>query len=133
VGLYDQILIKENHLAFCGDLPVREAVRRARKQAVVEIEVQTVSEAREAAQAGADIILLDNFSVEELPAAVAAVRECAPPEQVQLEVSGGVTLERVRLYASAGVERISIGALTHSAPALDLSLLLQPRTPKRTK
>jgi nicotinate-nucleotide pyrophosphorylase (carboxylating) len=121
-GLYDAILIKENHAALAGG--VGEAVRRAREAAPelsLEVEARSLEEVDEALAAGAQRILLDNMTPEELRAAVRRVHGRA-----ELEASGGMTLEILRDVASTGVQFISVGALTHSAPALDLSLLLEP-------
>jgi nicotinate-nucleotide pyrophosphorylase (carboxylating) len=121
-GLYDAILIKENHAALAGG--VGEAVRRARAYAPglpLEVECRTPDEVDEALAAGAPMLLLDNMSVDELRAAVRQVAGRA-----SLEASGGVTLETLRAIAETGVDFISVGAITHSAPALDLSLLLEP-------
>jgi nicotinate-nucleotide pyrophosphorylase (carboxylating) len=121
-GLYDAILIKENHVTLAGG--IGEAVRRASlhsRALPVEVECRTLEELDEALAAGASRILLDNMSVEQLRAAVARVGGRA-----ELEASGGVTLETVGEMASTGVQFISVGALTHSAPALDLSLILEP-------
>jgi nicotinate-nucleotide pyrophosphorylase (carboxylating) len=123
-GLYDAILIKENHAALAGG--VGEAVRKARAYAPdlplpLEVECRTMAEVDEALAAGAQTILLDNMSPEQLSAAVRRVAGRA-----ELEASGGVTLETLREVASTGVDFISVGAITHSAPALDLSLLLEP-------
>jgi nicotinate-nucleotide pyrophosphorylase (carboxylating) len=121
-GLYDAILIKENHAALAGG--VGEAVRRARAYAPglpLEVECRTPAEVDEALAAGAPMLLLDNMSVDELRAAVRQVAGRA-----SLEASGGVTLETLRAIAETGVDFISVGAITHSAPALDLSLLLEP-------
>lgn len=119
VGLFDGILIKDNHLRAAGG--VGEAVRRARAGAHhlvrIEVEVQTLEEVEEAIAAGADVILLDNMSLAEIEEAVEAIAG-----RCETEVSGGVTLEMVRELAECGVDYISVGALTHSAPALDLSL-----------
>jgi len=123
-GLYDAILIKENHAALAGG--VGEAVRRALEHAPelpLEAECRTLPEVDEALGAGATRLLLDNMSVPQLKAAVDHVAGRA-----ELEASGGVTLETLREIASTGVQFISVGALTHSAPALDLSLTLQPLT-----
>jgi len=122
VGLYDAILIKENHIAAAGG--IARAVARAREQApelavTLEVEVRSPQEIDEALAAGAPRLLLDNMTVEELRAAVAQVAGRAA-----LEASGNVTLQTVRERAGAGVDFISVGALTHSAPALDLSLIL---------
>jgi nicotinate-nucleotide pyrophosphorylase (carboxylating) len=123
-GLFDAILIKENHAALAGG--VGEAVRRgrsARPDLPLEVECRTLAEVDEALAAGAQQILLDNMTVAELRDAVGHVAGRA-----KLEASGGVTLETLREVASTGVNFISVGALTHSAPALDLSLLLEAIT-----
>jgi nicotinate-nucleotide pyrophosphorylase (carboxylating) len=121
-GLFDAILIKENHAALAGG--VGAAVRRARQDAPdlpLEVEARTLEEVDEALEAGAPRILLDNMRPEQLRGAVAHVARRA-----ELEASGGVTLDTLREVASTGVQFISVGALTHSAPALDLSLILEP-------
>jgi len=121
-GLYDAILIKENHAAIAGG--VGEAVRRARARAPelpLEVECRTLAEVDEALDAGARRLLLDNMTAEQLRGAVAHV-----DGRAELEASGGVTLETLREIAGTGVQFVSVGALTHSAPALDLSLILQP-------
>ncbi len=123
MGLYDAILIKENHAAVAGG--VGEAVRRAREAQPglpVEVECRNLDEVREGAEAGADRLLLDNMSSTELGEAVAAARGSSGPE---LEASGGVTLETVAEIAATGVDFVSVGALTHSSPALDLSMNLE--------
>ncbi len=120
-GLYDAILIKENHAELAGG--VGEAVRRARAEAPglpLEVECRTSAEVDEALAAGAPRILLDNMTPTELRAAVAQVGG-----QAELEASGGVTLQTLREIAATGVDFVSVGALTHSAPALDLSLILE--------
>ncbi|MGO9898684.1 MAG: carboxylating nicotinate-nucleotide diphosphorylase [Solirubrobacteraceae bacterium] len=122
VGLFDAVLIKENHAALAGG--VGAAVRSARAHApglLVEVECRTLAEVDEALAAGAPRILLDNMTDDQLRAAVARVGGRA-----ELEASGAVTLARLPEVASTGVNFISVGALTHSAPALDLSLLLEP-------
>jgi nicotinate-nucleotide pyrophosphorylase (carboxylating) len=121
-GLFDAILIKENHIAASGG--IAQAVARVRESApgladTLEVEVRNTQEIDEALAAGAPRLLLDNMSVAECSAAVAQV-----DGRAQLEASGNVTLENVRERALTGVDFISVGALTHSAPALDLSLLL---------
>jgi nicotinate-nucleotide pyrophosphorylase (carboxylating) len=122
-GLSDALLVKENHAALAGG--VREATRQAVEGAppgvAVEVEAASLDELDEALAAGARSILLDNMSADELSAAVERTAGRA-----ELEASGGVTLETVRAIAETGVDRISVGALTHSAPALDLSLELEP-------
>jgi nicotinate-nucleotide pyrophosphorylase (carboxylating) len=121
VGLYDAVLIKENHAALAGG--VGEAVGRARAHApdvLIEVECRNLDEVDEALTAQATRILLDNMTPDELRVAVGHVAGRA-----ELEASGGVTLETLREIASTGVQFVSVGALTHSAPALDLSLILQ--------
>jgi nicotinate-nucleotide pyrophosphorylase (carboxylating) len=114
------VLIKDNHIAACGS--VTEAVRRARAHAPhplrIEVEVDTLAQLDEALAAGADIVLLDNMSPEQ--AAQATIR--AHARSVLVEVSGGIDLASAPRYAEAGVDIISAGALTHSAPAVDLAL-----------
>ncbi len=125
MGLDDAILIKDNHVALAGG--VGEAVRRAREARPgleVEVECGELGEVRDAVAAGADRLLLDNMDPEGLRQAVAAVRgdgEGSP----KLEASGGVTLENVAEVAATGVGFVSVGALTHSAPALDLSMRIE--------
>jgi len=122
MGLYDMILIKENHICWAGGL--KEAVsnalnfRNSNRSVEIEVEVQTLDELREIVGTGIERVLLDNMSVDEIKEAVEIAQG-----KVQLEVSGGVTLKTVRQYAETGVDFISVGALTHSAPAFDLSLL----------
>jgi nicotinate-nucleotide pyrophosphorylase (carboxylating) len=137
-GLWDAILIKDNHLAIGrlgGPTPKftpAEAVSRARQflaetrppevvdQTVIEIEVERLEELDDVLRAGPDVVLLDNMSVADLRTAVLRRNALAP--QVELEASGGITLANVRDVAATGVERISIGELTHSAPAMDLGM-----------
>jgi nicotinate-nucleotide pyrophosphorylase (carboxylating) len=122
-GLHDAILIKENHIAVAGG--ISQAVARARAAApglagTLEVEVRTPEEIEQALAAGSPRLLLDNMDDRQLRAAVAQVAGRAA-----LEASGGVTLETLRARAQTGVEWVSMGALTHSAPALDLSLRLE--------
>ncbi|HEY5143532.1 MAG TPA: carboxylating nicotinate-nucleotide diphosphorylase [Solirubrobacteraceae bacterium] len=122
IGLWDQMLIKNNHIAMAGG--VAQATRRAREahpQVPLEVECRTVEEIDAALGAGAVRLLLDNMSPDELRGAVAHVAGRAT-----LEASGGITLQTIRAAASTGVDWVSVGALTHSAPALDLSLKLEP-------
>jgi nicotinate-nucleotide pyrophosphorylase (carboxylating) len=121
-GLFDMVLIKENHAAAAGGVGAAVHGARARfPDLPIEVECRTPTEIAEALEAGAPRILLDNMGPAELAAAVAHVGGRA-----ELEASGGITLETVREHAVAGLDFISVGALTHSAPALDLSLLLEP-------
>ena len=122
-GLYDAILIKENHISAAGG--IAQAVTRARDSApaladTLEVEVRDPDEIEQALAAGVPRLLLDNMDDAQLRAAVAQVAGRA-----ELEASGGVTLQTLRARAETGVEWVSMGALTHSAPALDLSLILE--------
>jgi nicotinate-nucleotide pyrophosphorylase (carboxylating) len=124
-GLADGVLIKDNHLAAIGGPDrVTKAIKSARELAPhtlrIEVEVSTLDELDEAIAAGADIVLLDNMSDGQVAEAVAR-RDAADP-RILLEASGGITLERIRNLAATRVDLISCGALTHSAPALDISL-----------
>ena len=122
-GLYDAVLVKENHAALAGG--VGEAARRALAAAPdgvpVEVECATLDEVRDALDAGAGRLLLDNMSPPELRDAVSLAAGRA-----ELEASGGITLDNVREVAGTGVDFVSVGGLTHSAPALDVSLTLEP-------
>jgi nicotinate-nucleotide pyrophosphorylase (carboxylating) len=123
MGLYDAILIKENHAALAGG--VGEAVRRAREarpDLPVEVECRDLNEVSEAVDAGADRLLLDNLGPVALHEAVAAARRDG--DGPALEASGGIRLANVREIAETGVDYVSVGALTHSAPALDLSMTI---------
>jgi nicotinate-nucleotide pyrophosphorylase (carboxylating) len=122
-GLYDAILVKENHAILAGGVgeATRLALERAPAGATVEVECATLEEIEAAVAAGVPRILLDNMGVDELRRAVEIAGGRA-----ELEASGGITLETVRAVAETGVDYISVGALTHSAPALDVSLLLDP-------
>jgi nicotinate-nucleotide pyrophosphorylase (carboxylating) len=119
MGLYDAILIKENHIAAAGS--IKTALDAARHSAPVgisvEIEVENIGQLREALAANADRLLLDNFSVEELKAAVAETRG-----QAKLEASGGIDLSNIRAFAETGVDYISIGDMTKTVKAVDLSM-----------
>ena len=127
--LGDGILIKDNHLAALRALSmslkdiVAKAKQNAPKELKVEVEVNTVQEAQDAVEAGADIIMLDNMSPDEMRRVVSLVSG-----RVKIEASGGITLENICAIAVAGVDTISIGALTHSSKALDISLELEPQT-----
>ncbi len=129
MGLDDGVLIKDNHIALAGG--VAEAVRRAKETAghlhKIEVEVSTLEQVKEALTAKADILLLDNMTPEMIRQAVEIVQASEPGERrTLLEASGGITLANVRAYAEAGVDMISIGALTHSAPAVDISFKIKP-------
>lgn len=121
-GLYDMVLIKENHAAMAGGVgPAVTAAREAFPDLPLEVECRNIAEVDEALEAGAPRILLDNMTPSELSEAVDHVAGRA-----ELEASGGVTFDTLRSYAETGVDFISLGAVTHSAPALDLSLILEP-------
>lgn len=126
IGLYDQVLIKDNHIALMGDGGPAEAVRRCRARygagIRIEVEIERVEDLDAVIAAGADIVLLDNLGPDALRAAV--VRRGARP--TLLEASGGITLATVRAVAETGVDRISTGELTHSVAALDLSMRCTP-------
>jgi nicotinate-nucleotide pyrophosphorylase (carboxylating) len=116
-SLSDAVLIKDNHLAH---LPLREAVERARARwpgRIVEVECDSLEQVTEAKSVGPDLVLLDNMTPAEVTEAVAALGGALP-----VEVSGGVTLETARPYAEAGADFVSVGAITHSAPVLDIAL-----------
>lgn len=126
LGLFDGVLIKDNHLAALGfgPDPIPRVIHLARERyghsVVLEIEVDTLDQLDAALAAGPDIVLLDNMSTDQLREAVARRNAVAPG--IALEASGGITLETLRGIAETGVDRISIGALTHSARALDIAL-----------
>jgi nicotinate-nucleotide pyrophosphorylase (carboxylating) len=123
-GLYDMVLIKENHAALAGGIGAAvAAVRSSHPDFPMEVECRTPADVDEALEAGATRLLLDNMSPDELRRIVAHVGGRA-----RLEASGGITFDSLRSYAETGVDWISVGALTHSAPALDLSLTLEPMT-----
>ena len=122
MGLYDAFLIKENHIKACGSVAQAIALaRQARPSLFVEIEVETLDELAEALEARPDRILLDNFAQDMLEAAV----KMNQPKRCTLEVSGGITLEHSALIARLGIDFISVGALTKSIRAIDLSLLIR--------
>jgi nicotinate-nucleotide pyrophosphorylase (carboxylating) len=126
MGLHDAILIKENHIAAAGGLAKAvHAARSAQPEMAIEVEVRDLDEAAYALGTGVDRLLLDNMSPQSMTEAVALRDQTAGEAGVSLEASGGVTLENVRQIAETGVEFISVGALTHSAPTLDFSMLLE--------
>jgi len=134
MGLWDGVLIKDNHLALTGT-SIAEAVHRAKarvrslpgRRSLVEVEVTDLAGLREAVGAGVDIVMLDNFMPTHAVIAVKMARELAEKRgrPVEVEISGGVSLGTVRAFARANPDRISVGALTHSAPAMDISLELE--------
>jgi nicotinate-nucleotide pyrophosphorylase (carboxylating) len=121
IGLYDAFLIKENHIAACGS--IQSAIRQARSQVPgrpVEAEVENLAELQEALGAKADIIMLDNFTLDTMKEAVALARRLAP--DCKLEASGGITANNIAIIAKTGVDYISIGSLTKHLHAIDLSM-----------
>ena len=126
IGLYDAILIKENHIALAGSLAKAvHGARTAQPDLAVEVECRNLDEVSYALGTGADVLLLDNMDTETLREAVRIRDENTGSGGPSLEASGGVTLDNVRAIAETGVDLISVGALTHSAPTLDFSLLLE--------
>jgi nicotinate-nucleotide pyrophosphorylase (carboxylating) len=119
MSLSDQALIKDNHIAAAGS--VSEAINRVKKAspgALIEVEVDTLEQLKEALQCSVEIVLLDNMSIEQTKAAV----EIAKGSNTKLESSGGLKLENAAAYAATGVDYLAVGALTHSAPVLDIGL-----------
>ena len=125
VGLHDMVMIKDNHVAAAGGITAAVAAVRSRNERGLRVEVETTSldEVREALAAGVDRIMFDNMNAPLMHEAVALVRAHHP--RPETEASGGITLETIGVYAGTGVDFISVGALTHSAPSLDLSLQLR--------
>jgi nicotinate-nucleotide pyrophosphorylase (carboxylating) len=126
LDLSDGVLIKNNHIALAGGAvpALQRALHNRRGSQIVEIEVRSLSELEAVLEHGAEAVLLDNMSPDHVRQAVERVRKL--DRQVPLEASGGITLENVRTYAETGVNFISVGALTHSAPAVDLSMRIAP-------
>jgi nicotinate-nucleotide pyrophosphorylase (carboxylating) len=121
-GLFDAILIKDNHIRLAGGIQAAiERARAYRPGLPVEVEAETLAQVEEALSIGAETILLDNMSTERIRDAVALARHRA-----KIEISGGVTLERVPELAATGADYVSVGALTHSAPAIDISFEIEP-------
>ncbi len=123
MGLYDAILIKENHIAAAGSIDrAISSARQIHPSLSIEVEVESLTQLQQALAARADIILLDNFAIEDLPAAVSL-----NAGRAKLEASGGITLDNVRAIASTGVDFISVGSLTKHVHAVDLSLRLDSK------
>ena len=123
-GLYDQVLIKDNHLRILRKTPLVDIVATAKgntlKKTIVGVEVKNLLELKEALKSKANYILLDNMSVENVREAFLLRKKLGG--KIELEVSGGITLDNVKDYAQVGVERISVGLLTHASPSIDISL-----------
>jgi len=126
LDLSDGVLIKNNHIALAGGIvpALEQAHRNRRGEQPIEVEVRSLEELGQALEHGAEAILLDNMTPETVRAAVERVQRHS--RRVPLEASGGITLENVRAFAETGVDYISVGALTHSAPAVDMSLRVMP-------
>lgn len=124
-GLSDEVMIKDNHLDLSGR-SLEEVVKSARAAVTgslrVTVEARDLSEARAAIQGGADVVMLDNIAPKEMSAMLEELRALTGDRPVEFEASGGVNLETIAAVAACGVERVSVGALTHSAPAIDLAL-----------
>ena len=122
MGLDDGILIKDNHIRLAGGVTSAVSrMRKANREMATEVEAQSLSQVDEALASGAEIVLLDNLSAADL---AEAVRRCRG--KAQTEISGGVTLARMPELAASGADYVSIGALTHSAPAVDISCDIEP-------
>ena len=122
IGLFDAVLIKDNHVRLAGGVPTAVArMRAAAPGMAIEVEVQTLDEVDEAIAAGVEIILADNMSIDDIRKTVARVGGRA-----KVEISGGVTLDRIPALAATGADCVSVGALTHSAPAVDISFEIVP-------
>jgi nicotinate-nucleotide pyrophosphorylase (carboxylating) len=126
--LDDAVLIKDNHLEFAGS--ITESIRKAKKKVSftkkVEVEVTKPRQAVEAAKAGADIVLLDNMIPQEVGRSVALLKAESVRDRVIVEASGGIRKENLASYARTGVDVISVGSITHSAPAIDMSMTIHP-------
>jgi nicotinate-nucleotide pyrophosphorylase (carboxylating) len=119
IGLFDAVLIKDNHISVAGNLT--KAVELAKKKHKwIEVEAKTLGQVQEAIKAGASRIMLDNMSISDIKKASQLIR--ASKNNIEIEVSGGITIKNIRNIAGTGIDYISIGAITHSAPALDISL-----------
>jgi len=128
IGLYDAVLIKDNHLAAAGGVATALQAVAARRtgDVMVQVEVDSLDQVATALDAGARAVLLDNMTPAETARAVALVRARPHGGAIWIESSGGITLANIRAYAEAGVDTISVGALTHSAPAVDIALDFEP-------
>lgn len=126
LDLSDGVLIKNNHIAVAGGIKnaLESALRQRRGQQLIEIEVRTLQELEEALKYGAEAILMDNMSAEDVRKSVERIRQHSP--KIPIECSGGISLDNVRAYAEAGVDFISVGALTHSPMAIDMSMKITP-------
>ncbi|MEO0184345.1 MAG: carboxylating nicotinate-nucleotide diphosphorylase [candidate division WOR-3 bacterium] len=126
-GLYDMVLIKDNHIEIAGGITnAVNAVRKnsKKKRLFIEVEVKTIDELTEAIGLGVNRVMLDNMNLEQIDQAIKLVRDAK--KKIQIEVSGGINLDNIANYAELDIDFISIGALTHSAPAIDIALKMKP-------
>lgn len=127
-GLYDMVLIKDNHIQIAGGIAnAVNAVRSKARRAFIEVEVRTIEELKEALGLKVSRVMLDNMSLEQMRQAVGIVRQQdRPKRRTEIEVSGGVNLENIRHFAELEIDFVSVGCLTHSAPAIDIALKMKP-------
>jgi len=124
-GLYDMVLIKDNHIEIAGSITEAvKGVRNKRKRAFIEVEVKTFDELKEALSLKVNRVMLDNMNINQIVQAVQIVRQSS--SKTEIEVSGGINVDNIEDYATCGVNYISAGALTHSAPAIDIVMKLKP-------
>jgi nicotinate-nucleotide pyrophosphorylase (carboxylating) len=130
LDLASGILIKNNHISLGGGLPavLTRAMEKRKKGQRVQVEVRSAKELDEALQHGAEAILLDNLTPAEVKKSVDRIRKAGAPGRIPIEASGGMVLENIRAYAETGVDFISVGALTHSAKAADISMRIEAET-----
>jgi len=126
LDLSDGVLLKHNHIALAGGIvpALERAIRNRRGNQPIEIEVRSIDELQQAGEHGAEAILMDNMKVEDVRKAIEICSRL--PRRVPLECSGGINLENVRSYAETGIDFISVGALTHSSTAVDMSMRVSP-------
>ena len=124
-GLYDMVLIKDNHIEIAGSITkaVNE-VRERRKKRFIEVEIKTLSELKEAVSLNVNRLMLDNMNLEQIKQAVEIVHQTN--NRIEIEVSGGINLNNIEELADCGIDYVSVGALTHSAPATDITMKLKP-------
>ncbi len=123
-GLYDMVLIKDNHIEIAGGItPAVKAVRRRHRRIFIEVEIKTLDELKEALKLKIQRIMLDNLNLNQIQRAVDIARASRP--DIEIELSGGININNIGEYANSGVDYISIGALTHSAPAIDIALKMK--------
>ncbi|MCK4755847.1 carboxylating nicotinate-nucleotide diphosphorylase [candidate division WOR-3 bacterium] len=124
-GLYDMVLIKDNHIEIAGSITKAVAkVRKRRKKAFVEVEIKTFEELNKALSLKINRVMLDNMSVNQIKQAVEIIRQANP--DMEIELSGSMNLSNIKEFSGCGVDFISVGALTHSAPAIDIAMKLKP-------